>query len=62
MKLTDEQLRSALWQELRKEYEGKLTTLRKINDQHKSEIDTAAIRGKITIIKELLKLDPTWIE
>lgn len=60
MKLTEEQLRSPLWQELRKEYEGKLTTLRKTNDAHKSELDTAALRGKIVTIKELLRLDPDW--
>ncbi len=62
MKLTDEQLRSPLWQELRKEYEAKLATLRKTNDAHKSELDTAALRGKIVTIKELLRLDPTWTE
>ena len=60
MKLTDEQLRSPLWQELRKEYEGKLTPLRKTNDAHKSELDTAALRGKIVTSKELLRLDPDW--
>ena len=52
MKLTDEQLRSPLWQELRKEYESKLSTLRKTNDSHKSEPDTASLRGKIMVIKE----------
>lgn len=62
MKLTTEQLRNPLWQELRKEYEAKLATLRKINDQHKSEVDTATLRGKITMIKELLRLDPDWKE
>jgi hypothetical protein len=62
MKLTDEQLRSSLWLALRKEYEGKLATLRRTNDSHKSELDTAALRGKIVTIKELLRLDPTWTE
>lgn len=62
MKLTDEQLRSPLWVDLRKEYEAKLTTLRKTNDAHKSELDTAALRGKIMTIKELLRLDPSWTE
>lgn len=60
MKLTDEQLRSPLWLALRKEYESKLSTLRKTNDSHKSEPDTAALRGKIMMIKELLRLDPEW--
>lgn len=60
MKLTEEQLRSALWRDLRKEYESKLATLRKTNDSHKSELDTAALRGKIVTIKELLRLDPDW--
>lgn len=60
MKLNDEQLRSPLWQGLRKEYEAKLATLRKTNDVHKSELDTAALRGKIVTIKELLRLDPDW--
>ncbi len=62
MKLTDDQLRSSLWLELRKEYEGKLATLRRTNDSHKSELDTSALRGKIVVIKELLRLDPSWIE
>ena len=62
MKLTDEQLRSSLWLELRKEYEGKLATLRRTNDSHKSEADTSALRGKIVVIKELLRLDPGWTE
>ncbi len=60
MTLNDEHLRSKLWQELRKEYEAKLVTLRKTNDSHKSELDTAVLRGKITAIKELLRLDPDW--
>lgn len=62
MKLTDEQLRSPLWLELRKEYERKLSVVRKTNDSHKPEVDTAALRGKIIEIKEFLRLDPTWSE
>jgi len=62
MKLTDEQIRSPLWQALRKECEGKLTTLRKLNDAHKSDIDTASLRGKISVYKEFLRLDPDWKE
>lgn len=62
MKLTEEQLRNPLWQELRKEYEDKLGKLRRTNDSHKNEVDTAALRGKIVVIKELLRLDPTWVE
>lgn len=62
MKLTDEQLRNQLWQELRKEYERKLAIARKTNDSHKSDVDTAALRGRITEIKEFLRLDPTWTE
>lgn len=62
MKLTDEQLRDPLWIALRKEYERKLLIARKTNDSHKSDVDTAALRGKIIEIKELLRLDPTWTE
>ena len=62
MKLTDEQFHSPLWLSLRKEYERKLSIARKTNDSHKSEVDTAALRGKIVEIKELLRLDPSWTE
>lgn len=62
MKLTDEQLRSPMWLALRKEYERKLSVARKTNDSHKSDVDTAALRGKIIEIKELLRLDPSWTE
>jgi len=62
MKLTDEQLRSPMWLALRKEYERKLSVARKTNDSAKSEVETAALRGKIIEIKELLRLDPTWTE
>ena len=62
MKLTDEQLRDPLWLALRKEYERKLSIARKTNDAHKSDIDTASLRGRIIEIKELLRLDPTWTE
>ncbi len=62
MKLTDEQIRSPLWQALRKKYEGKLLIARKTNDSAKSEVDTAALRGRIIEIKEVLRLDPDWKE
>ena len=60
MKLTEEQLRSPLWQELRKEYERKLASKRKLNDNVTGEIETAKLRGEIKAIKEFLKLDPEW--
>ena len=60
MKLTEEQLRSPLWVELRKEYERKLTSKRKLNDNTTGEIETAKLRGEIKVIKEFLKLDPEW--
>ena len=62
MKLTDEQLSSPIWLALRKEYERKLAIARRTNDSHKSDVDTAALRGKIIEIKELLRLDPSWTE
>lgn len=62
MKLTEEQLRDPLWQAIRKEYEAKLVMLRKQNDADKSDIETAKLRGKIIEIKELLRLDPEWID
>ena len=60
MKLTEEQLRSPLWQELRKEYERKLASMRKLNDNTTGEIETAKLRGEIKVVKGLLKLDPEW--
>ncbi len=60
MKLTEEQLRSPLWVELRKEYTAKLISMRKLNDTTMGEIETAKLRGEIKVVKGLLKLDPEW--
>lgn len=62
MKLTPEQIRSPLWQQLRKEYESQLVMLRRQNDMFCPENMTSERRGKIALLKELLRFDPDWSE
>jgi hypothetical protein len=55
-KLSQYDTDSAVWLRMKKFLEEKLTELRVSNDEHRSELETAAIRGKIKLTKEFLAL------
>jgi hypothetical protein len=60
-KLTDMERHSGLWLKLRRKLENDLLNLRISNDDHRSEVETADIRGKIKQTKEFLALGETEV-
>lgn len=54
LKLDEQDKTSALWKKLVAYYEIRLDQLREKNDVPKSELKTAALRGRIAEIKEFL--------
>lgn len=57
MKLSDIDKSSDLWLKLKKELEERLVIERESNDHRADELTTAARRGRIEVLKELLSLD-----
>lgn len=55
-KLTDADRISPTWQKLKKSFEQELQTLRMKNDNETPEEVTAKIRGRIAMLKEILRL------
>jgi hypothetical protein len=54
-KLEEHEIASPVWQKLKKHYETRIDTLRKVNDRSDlSETDTAKLRGQIAEIKAML--------
>lgn len=50
---------SAAWQKLKAFIEEEIDRMRALNDTHRSEIDTATLRGEIKFAKRLLtKAEP----
>lgn len=50
---------SAVWQKLKAFIEEEIERMRALNDTHRSEIDTATLRGEIKFAKRLLsKAEP----
>ena len=56
MKLTTYERESALWKKLEEYLEEKLSIYRSRNDGDLSEIETARLRGRISMVKEFLAL------
>ena len=54
--LTDMERESALWKKIGKHIADTVHNLRILNDEHRSEVETAAIRGKIAVSLEFLAL------
>lgn len=54
--LTRLERQSAVWTKIEGHLEGKLQSARELNDTHKSGLETAMIRGKIQVMKEILGL------
>ena len=57
IKLSDIDKSSDLWIKLKKELEERLVIERESNDYRADELTTAARRGRIEVLKELLSLD-----
>lgn len=55
--LTKDETHSALWLKLREHLESKLDFYRRKNDGDHNDIETALIRGRISVLKNLLELD-----
>jgi hypothetical protein len=65
VKLTYEEKHSALWLKLKEHMTGRMDVLRKKNDGDFDAVATAAIRGQIRELKNLVALDqdlPTVID
>ena len=54
--MTPQDFQTGTWKRLTKHLEQRLQALRESNDSTMSESSTAAIRGKIAMVKELLAL------
>jgi hypothetical protein len=60
VKLTQYELQSAVWVKLREHLERQLQDSRSRNDGDLNEIDTARLRGRIAVIKQILAFgEPT---
>ena len=55
-KLSQHESDSAIWKKVRGFLQDSLEKYRIINDEPRSELETAAIRGKIECIKEILAI------
>ncbi len=56
--MTPQDFQTGTWKRLTKHLEQRLQALRESNDSTMSESNTAVIRGKIAMVKELLALSP----
>lgn len=50
---------SAVWLKLKEHIESRLSQLRMQNDGDLSDIETARLRGRVAMCKELLALEPS---
>ena len=57
MTLEPHEIKSPLWEKLKAHMQAELQTLRERNDQPKSDIDTATLRGEIRAAKKFLLLE-----
>ena len=55
--LTESDLQSHIWQNIKKFLNAELSVLREKNERMLPEIETANIRGKISMIKKVLNLE-----
>ncbi len=55
--LTDADKHSGTWDKLQRYWEQELNDLRKANDHHMPEIETARLRGRISQIKAFMSMD-----
>lgn len=56
--MTPQDFRTDTWRRFTKHLAARLEELREANDTPASELATAAMRGKIAMVKELLALSP----
>lgn len=59
MRLTEQEIQSAVWIKLREHMEQKLAALRSQNDGDLSHEQTIKLRGRVAQLKELLALANT---
>jgi hypothetical protein len=55
--LTEADKSTGLWLRLKAHLETRLTDVRQLNDRAQSEHETAALRGEIRCLKQLIRLD-----
>lgn len=56
MKLSERELNDPLWMKLKSHYEAHLIQLRASNDNEKTDIETARLRGRIAQVKAFLAM------
>lgn len=56
-KLSHNELHGSLWNKIKTNLQTELQRLRETNDNHQDELQTARVRTRISVIKEILELE-----